>query len=333
MGRITFISRTQTFGVLLVVLGHCTLSNNNALITPLWWIWFTSFFCSSFDMPLFMFFSGFLFCLSQHKKKLTYGYFMLHRAYKMLVPYFVLGSIGFVIKLLLYDYALRPVAFSWSSFFDGFLYPWHNPIIYLWFLPTLLFVFGILFFLNYIKSVGVAIAVLLLLVIVTIYRPLSDVEFLNLGGIIQYLLYFALGFYFYRLQGKFAFLNSLAFFVVSGLLLLILNLYTTRDILMLWLTKNGNDLLLACVGILFSLSFGHVLSKPLFNRLKIYDGLYFCMYLLSWFIITGVKIGYQKFYYSQNTGILMVLILILTLPLLARKYIKNTFARTVLGLS
>ncbi len=269
----------------------------------------------------------------------------------MLVPYFILGTLGYFIKLSLSPYALRQVNFSFSSFFDGFIYPWHNPVIYLWFLPTLLIVYALLFFLKDIKQNGIMMLLIVVFMLLNVLSPFhppfyspgtvqrgistfTNSEFLNISGIIHYLLYFALGFYFFKLKDKFEFLNSIVFLLLSGIAIVMLNIYSSRNGFgPWWIHYKFEDLLLAIIGILFSLSLGHFLSKPFFTGLRIYDGLYFCIYLLSWFIITGVKIGYKKNVYGQGICILITMILVLTIPLLARKYVKHDFLKTVIGLS
>lgn len=317
----------------MVALGHCTPANNDPSITSSGWIWFTSNFISSFDMPLFMFFSGFLFGLSSEKKELHYSSFMQQRAIKMLIPFFVLGTIGYFLKLGLSQFAVRPVSFSWDSFLDGFLIPWHNPVIYLWFLPTLFIIYGILFFMKYLPKNAVILWVLGPLIIINVLQPGANIYWLNINFVIKYMVYFALGFAFYGIRNRFQFLNNIPFLIVAFILFVLLNLLPAREALNNFLTDKAGDFILAVFGILVSLSLGHLLARPSFNFLKIYDGLYFCSYLLSWFIITGAKLGYQRLWYGQVVTVILIIIGVLTIPLLAKKYITQSWAKTILGLS
>lgn len=100
----------NTFAIILVCVGHSFTAVESYYGHK--WIY-------SFHMPLFMFVSGYLLKYSSMRKQQEIsdirlfgrqGY-IIKRAVRLLVPYFVISSVSFIPKVLLSVHALRPVDF------------------------------------------------------------------------------------------------------------------------------------------------------------------------------------------------------------------------------
>lgn len=79
--RIKWIDISKGIGIILVVLGHCNIPMNWAIIIY------------SFHMPLFFFLSGYLFSI---KKYSSFNPFLVHKAKTILLPYFYFSFLSFL---------------------------------------------------------------------------------------------------------------------------------------------------------------------------------------------------------------------------------------------
>lgn len=143
-------------GILLVVLGHSMVTNDaerdrSLAGNPLYeflrmgvfpWIY-------TFHMPLFFFLAGWNYQQFTRPKGRSFLHTLHDKALRLLVPYVVISCIAFPMKVLLSQFAQRPVRFSVSSFLGQILIPWDNTIIYFWFLPTLFLMFVALPLFNF----------------------------------------------------------------------------------------------------------------------------------------------------------------------------------------
>lgn len=279
--RDVLISFLQTFGILLVVVGH---SCYGASTPPLWHTWIYSF-----HMPLFMFISGYLLkygCEKKHTRlaDITIGGrngFLMRKVERLLIPYVVISSLAFVPKALLSQFAMRPVDISFNTYCRMLIYPWDNVIVFFWFLPTLFLIFLIVIVgAHCLKSVrssvwhcGIFIALLLL----HLFNPfLGGATILNVSGVIDYLFYFALGYYCCRLHifSKISFgigVQLIFSFVVSILLVLVVPDF------------RGKDLISAINGIYLSVMCGKWYCKQRWHFLHFLFGASYAIYLFSWF--------------------------------------------------
>lgn len=127
----------QTFGIILVVLGHSFYQFPSD--TPfIRWIY-------GFHMPLFFFISGYLLKyvhgdLAHLQLSGRTGY-MARKARRLLVPYVVISSLFFVPKALMSRYSVRPIQLNLHDYLDQLLIPYHNVFGAYWFMPTLFLVF------------------------------------------------------------------------------------------------------------------------------------------------------------------------------------------------
>jgi hypothetical protein len=66
--------------------------------------------------------------------------FLRIKTERLLLPYIVLSSLAYPVKVELSRFAERPIGFGVLEFIQQLLFPWHNVIISFWFLPTLLLI-------------------------------------------------------------------------------------------------------------------------------------------------------------------------------------------------
>lgn len=124
------ISFLQTFGIILVVLGHTEKTGTSFFIRDLIY---------SFHMPLFIFISGYLLKFTTEEKigDIQLNTFVIKKFKRLIIPYLLISSLAYVPKYLLGKFALRPLELSLKDYILNMLYPWDNPIIFFWFLPTI----------------------------------------------------------------------------------------------------------------------------------------------------------------------------------------------------
>lgn len=278
MQKKTLISFLQAFGIILVVIGHSFYNHEDNVFYT--WIY-------SFHMPLFVFISGYLFkytldgkgtCLSEVPLYGKNG-FIIKKVKRLLIPYVVISTIAFFPKVLLSNFAARGIEFSWSAYSHMLLYPWSNVIIFFWFLPTLFIIFMIVVYSarisTYIKYAIPGLFILILLLLLHLFNPFTQVAFFNIVGVCSYLFYFVLGYYFcqmkieQRMNGK-SIVGFCCTFSLSILLIFIPSFI-------------GRDVLLAVNGILMSAFLGLVYVKYNYTFLHFLFGASYAIYLFSWF--------------------------------------------------
>ena len=143
------ISCLSGFGILLVVLGHSTgvvpeqamdiAANNVAYSLFLRLIELIYLF----HMPLFFFISGFLYLYSGSNESISLGGLAIKKLKRLLIPYVAISSVSYPIKVVMSNFALRPLEFSILQYLETIVIPWNNTISFFWFLPTLFLMFAI----------------------------------------------------------------------------------------------------------------------------------------------------------------------------------------------
>ncbi len=127
------IDLCRGIGILFVVLGHALkqTGEGGAMVQALLSVIY------SFHMPLFFVLSGFvsvkLLRINTHTERLAYA---KDRAYRLLIPYFVVGILYMPLKYMLSKYALKPYNFSamWRILIGD------NPNAALWYVYILFWV-------------------------------------------------------------------------------------------------------------------------------------------------------------------------------------------------
>lgn len=194
--QLSHVSFLQTFGILLVVLGH-SFYRFSADYPVIRWIY-------GFHMPLFFFISGYLLRYThadlRSMRLLGRGAFLNRKAQRLLVPYVLISSLVFVPKALMSQYAVRPIHLSLHDYLDMLLYPYHNVLGAYWFLPTLFLIFTLFLLLgkaaqkfNIKLNAWQATSLFFFANMLIVFHHESV---LNLLGVIHFIFYFALGYAF-----------------------------------------------------------------------------------------------------------------------------------------
>lgn len=262
----------QVFGIILVVIGHIGEMNTNLHR----WIY-------SFHMPLFMFISGYLLNYTNQRKieNINLKEFFWKKIKRLLIPYFIITSLAYIPKYILNKFTLRPVELTFNNYLKGFIYPWDNPIIFFWFLPTLLIIMVLIVFaLKILKKFNIRHIKEILLIISAICTIVnkSEIEFLNIKGVINYTFFFILGIYYYENEKKiesFLFKNKNITLIFSFLILVLNSIITTENKLFY--------LIVAVIGISFSIVLGEIYLNKNMKFLAHLNHKSYSIYLLSWF--------------------------------------------------
>ena len=239
-------------------------------------------------MPLFMFLSGYLlqytFTLKNRSlQSMTWNdcnLFIRKKIKRLIIPYFVIGSIAFLIKAFMNKFALRPVEISLFSYIQTFIYPWDNAIIFFWFLPTLFFIFCIIIYGGYgltriHTKYQYSYIIILLSLCLHLFNPVANIKLLNIGGIANYLIYFVAGYYFscHELETKII-KNAFSITIISLLLSILLIIAPSFY---------GKDILTSFNGILMSFAFCQLYVKYKWHFFHPFFGASYAIYLFSWF--------------------------------------------------
>ncbi len=277
------ISFLQVFGIVLVVAGHSVDQLEINLITDLNNDWL-----HLFRMPLFMFLSGYLLYYGLRKRSMAlsaislYGSqgFIWKKVRRLLIPYVFISTLAFFPKAVLSRFALRPIELSLENYLHSLIYPWDNVIRFFWFLPTLFIIFLIVVYgakilakLRISAPWFIALSVLLIL---HLFNPLKDIRLFNIGGVVEYLIYFGLGYYYCHAQVEKLFKPyALAIFCMTALVSLSLSFLASPF--------PGRDVLIAISGIGMCIALGHIYVREGWTCFNHLNGASYAIYLFSWF--------------------------------------------------
>lgn len=266
----------QTFGIILVVLGHSFFwFPIDTLIIR--WIY-------GFHMPLFFFISGYL--LKYVHGNLTglqltgrNGY-LTRKAHRLLVPYAVISSLFFVPKALLSRYSVRPIHLNLHDYLDQLLVPYHNVLGAYWFMPTLFLIFTVFVIVR--KAWGQrtapwnGTAMLALLAVVNCLMPFTHNTLFNIAGVVFYMVYFTAGYLFQssHLEAAIKKANATMVFIMTLALSIVL-LFVPQSSL--------TDLITAFNGIALSIGLAQIYERHNCHWLDHLYGYTYHIYLYSSF--------------------------------------------------
>ena len=285
----------NTFAIIMVCVGHSFTAVESYYGHK--WIY-------SFHMPLFMFISGYLLNYVNIHKQQTLsdislfgrqGY-IVKRAIRLLVPYFVISSITFIPKALLSTHALRPIDFSIDSYIHMLLYPIDNVIKFFWFLPTL-FVVSIFTIILYKASKKLKLKYFFLIcfplfILLYEFNPLKHIDFLNLGGVASYLIFFISGCMYAQYNSMTSSkAKSANIYTASGLLII----YSALIYFIAWDTP-FIGIVYAFTGIAFSFSLCSLYVKYNLKFLDHLSNSSYAIYLFSWYPLVIIQSFLMKKY-------------------------------------
>lgn len=295
-----------SIAIVLVVLGHSNgvPTNNIGYYTGIY-PWFAFFqeiisVIYIFHIPLFFFISGYFFTFNQNFKQ-----FALSKVKRLLIPYFSITSIALPIKILLSSFSDRTSSFDYVSILSSYIVPWDNPVVFMWFIPTLFLIQVVSYWTSKIELSYLIICIPILVFMNVNFDHVNFegfFSFLNIGGVAHNIIYFHIGIVLSRI-GYFKLSNDKLDFRMKILLLICFSF-----ILM------SSEIFYAILGIIFVLFLSIIISKikysDLLNDIYIYG---FQIYLLSWFFQMFVRVvGYQIF----GINVLLSCFLMFTLGLL-----------------
>ncbi len=312
--KITWLQILQGWSMLLVVIGHITLTGtfknpetpvSSAIETIIY----------SFHMPLFMFISGFLFYLTKISRDKAYPEVAVDKLKRLGTPFLFFTLFTFIVKIIFAPFMKRPVELSLSQFIDSFLYPGSNPLSEMWFVATLFLIMLTYPLLKFMVASRLRSGLLLLgCLVLNLFFP-TDIELLCLSSVAYMLLFFCLGILFcqHRIQR----------YLATPWALLVLTLLFVG----LTLTPGCPKLLLNLSGIAFSVALALNLEPVvplLFSSFRDYT---FQIFLLGIFPQIAVRILYGYIPHTEFSywGLYLTSILLgVYLPVLVAKVIEKS---------
>ena len=198
--KILWLSIIQGYAILLVVIGHVNGFTYRAenemypLATMIHKI------CYSFHMPLFMFVSGGLLYLTRINRGWHTMALYRDKMKRLLIPYIVFISIGFVLKVIFSGIAKDPIGFDLTSFFNAYFDPNNGPLKEMWFVGTLMWLmFCYPLYRVMLKNPWTELLLLLISLVPFIYGVHLNVDgWFNVAGITRYAFYFISGILFFK---------------------------------------------------------------------------------------------------------------------------------------
>lgn len=190
--KITWLQVLQGWSMLLVVIGHITLTGTfENPETPVSAAIETIIY--SFHMPLFMFISGFLFYYTKISRNIAYKDVVIDKLKRLGIPFLFFTLFTFAVKFAFTPFMARPVELSISQFVNSFLYPGSNPLSEMWFVATLFIIMLFYPVLKYMITSPFKIGILILgCLALNLYFP-DDIELLCLSNVAYMLLFFCMG--------------------------------------------------------------------------------------------------------------------------------------------
>lgn len=335
--NIDYVTFLQSFAVVLVLLGHSipkVIEGNIPLGFDL-----LHKLIYTFHMPLFFVISGFLLAKSfvvQSKSILSFKTFVIDKFKRLIIPYISIGTLAYCLKAFIFNkFAYRPAEVSFEFYIKSLLIPWDNPNIYLWFLPTIFAILILGYFLlkiNILKVKKMSLILFFLFLFISNFSTNINISLFNFKGIIFYFFYFYLGILFFIYKDV-VFKILVKFYILIILFLMFVLCFFINN----YIFENiyGISYLLTIIGILFSFSLALFFSnKNIKFCYGLLDGIYYQIYLLSWFFQTGFRMLYQINLFDYEIVCLLMFLGGIIFPLIIVKIINKyfTFLKIFIGL-
>ena len=309
--KIEWISILQGWSMLLVIIGHITLTNQ--FKDPAFpFSAFLEKIIYSFHMPLFMFISGYLFHLTRINKNATYQSVIIDKLKRFGIPFSFFTSLTIILKLLLSHLMKSPVILELNYFIDVFILFKTNPLGEMWFLVTLFIL--MLFYPLYCYLIKNTSTIIIgTFIILTLYwiNP-HNIQIFQTSNVLKMGIFFWGGILFSRFQLS----QYLQSFYVFGVICI---LFIGSEII------NSHIFITNILGIIFSFSLCIQLSKKYPSLFSSFRNYTYQIFLMGIFFQMGTRYLYLSFN-NNNWYIpcyLLSIILGLYIPVLISKYIKQ----------
>ena len=206
--KITWLQILQGWSMLLVVIGHVTLTgifeNPQTPVSAT-----IERVIYSFHMPTFHVYLRFPFLFHKNQAETSaYKEVVFDKLKRLGIPYLFFTFFTFAVKFIFSPFMKRPVELSLRRFTDSFLYPGSNPLSEMWFVATLFIIMLSYPLLKYMITGHFKIAVLIIgSVVLNLFFP-PDIFLLCLSNVAYMFLFFCLGILFCKFDIQ-RFLQSL----------------------------------------------------------------------------------------------------------------------------
>lgn len=266
--KIEWLSILQGWSMLLVVLGHITLTNTfndpqyptATLIEKIIY---------SFHMPLFIFISGYLFYSTKLKKGIKYQLVIKDKAIRLGIPFLFFTILTLIPKIVFAPLMKRPIPMDWNYLIDVFILFKTNPLLEMWFIITL-FILMLLYpiYKLMLKQSITIIGGIIVFTIIHLFNP-HNIDLFQLSNVMKMGIFFWLGILFAHF--------NLIRFICKDFFLVIAALFILSNIL------NTPLIIKNITGILFSLSFSVFISKYTSNIFSSFRDFTYQIYLMGIF--------------------------------------------------
>ncbi|MGM9758901.1 MAG: acyltransferase family protein [Parabacteroides sp.] len=272
--KIEWLSVLQGWSMLLVVVGHITLTNTfNDPQYPI--AMFVEKVIYSFHMPLFMFISGYLFYWTRIRKDIDYVGVIKEKLIRLGIPFVFFTLLTVLPKMLFSPLMKRPIPMDWHYLIDVFILFKTNPLGEMWFIVTLFIL--MLFYPMYkwmLKSNVTIVVGIIVLVFLNRFNP-QNIDLFQLSNVMKMGIFFWCGILFAYFQ--------LLKYVNKGLLLVAVIILVFSN----W--WNMPFMITNMVGILCSLSLSVTLAKFVPNMFSSFRDYTYQIFLMGIFFQMSVR--------------------------------------------
>ena len=279
--KIEWLAVLQGFSMLLVVIGHVSLTNqpgdpSTPIASGIEWVIY------SFHMPLFISISGWLFyytCLGRDKH---YKDVLASKAKRLLIPFFVFTIVTMLLKAAFPELMHRVV--DAQELIDTFVFFRSNPLGEMWFI-IVLFELMLLYPLYKFMTKNKVTAVLGLIIAILLNTFTLPLSYFNLQRVAYMLPFFVAGILCSKYEWQIILGNVWAF-LLAGCLFLVCNVYS--------LIPNKFEIITVTAGIAFSISLCINVAKILPNLFSSYRDYTFQIFLMGIFFQMAIRWIYVK---------------------------------------
>ena len=279
--RIEWLAVLQGFSMLLVVIGHVTLTNKindptTPIATEIQRVIYT------FHMPLFVFISGWLFYYTCIRKKKSYRDMLMSKAKRLLAPFFLFTIVTMVLKIAFPQFMHRAV--DTKEIIDTFIWLRSNPLKEMWFI-IVLFELMLLYPIYKLitKNATSAVVGLLCFVFLNIIAP--PISYFYLGKV-AYMSPFFMGGILCCRFGWQKYIGKYWFFIIIAMMFVVCN--------MLRLLPKAMNAETAMVGTLFSMSVCLILGRYLPQLFSSFRDYTFQIFLIGIFFQMAIRWIYAR---------------------------------------